>query len=86
LEISLTTVLARMAAEIQKAQSHQNIQHIREHVTAIRALCDLVLENPSEQVKMSEYELLEKYSQSTSVKKERIDIGDDANGASLFDF
>jgi hypothetical protein len=85
-EISLTTILAKMAEEIHKAQSQQNIQHIREHAAVIRALCDLVLESPSEQGKMSEYELLEKYSQSTLSKTERIDIGEDANGSSLFEF
>lgn len=86
LDVSVTTILAKMSEQLQKAHLTQDGQHIREHIAAIRVLCDLILEGESQvetsiPVSPSFVEL-----PSSEIKKERIDIGDDANGPSLFDF
>ncbi|HZG59066.1 MAG TPA: YwdI family protein [Anoxybacillus sp.] len=88
MNISITTILAKMANEIHEAQSHHNMQQIREHAAVIRALCDLILERSNEEQTantMPNDELI-KLIQPSSASNERIEIGDDANGPSLFDF
>jgi tRNA A37 methylthiotransferase MiaB len=88
LDIPLTAILAKMAEEMNKAQSSQNVQQIREHAAVIRVLCDLILDRPNERqnADITSTDEFVKPIQISSVSNERIDIGDDANGASLFDF
>jgi Zn-dependent M32 family carboxypeptidase len=88
LDIPVTTILAKMAKEIHEAQSRHNVQQIREHAAVIRALCDLILERSNEEqtVNTMPNDELIKFIQSSSASNERIEIGDDANGPSLFDF
>jgi hypothetical protein len=88
LNIPITTILAKMAKEIHEAQSLHSVQQIREHAAVIRALCDLILERSNEEQTantMPNDELV-KMIQPSSATNERIEIGDDANGPSLFDF
>jgi Zn-dependent M32 family carboxypeptidase len=88
LNIPITTILEKMAKEIHEAQSCYSVQQIREHAAVIRALCDLILERSNEEQTantMSNDEIV-KLIQSSSASNERIEIGDDANGPSLFDF
>ncbi|RAK20504.1 hypothetical protein B0I26_104156 [Anoxybacillus vitaminiphilus] len=89
MDIPVTTVFAKMAKEIHEAQLCHNMQQIREHAAVIRALCDLILdERPNEEQTantMLNHQLV-KPIQPFSASNERIEIGDDANGPSLFDF
>lgn len=86
LNIPIAAILTKMEEQLRQAKVAASPQRLREHVAAVRALCDLVLEKEEE-----------KETAVTSVaaaaplsipqgKSERIDIGDDANGPSLFDF
>ena len=90
MEVPFTTILTKITEEVNKAQLGQNTQQIREHVAAIRVLCDIILENTAQQEKdvniIPINELVRQMPQSPTTKSERIDIGDDANGSSLFDF
>lgn len=90
MEVPFATILTKIAEEVNKAQSSQNVQQMREHVAAIRVLCDIILENTAQQEKdvnvIPINELVRQMPQSPTTKSERIDIGDDANGPSLFDF
>jgi hypothetical protein len=85
LDISVTTILAKMSDQLQKARLTQDAQHIREHIAAVRVLCDLILEGEIEAYHISTHPPFEQLPLSET-KKERIDIGDDANGPSLLDF
>jgi len=73
LDVSVTTILAKMAELVQKAQMG-DMRQMREHIAAVRVLCDLILEE-----KMATHEVQEKLPK-------RLDIDDDANGTSLLDF
>jgi hypothetical protein len=81
LEISLTKILAKMAEEIAQAQRAQSIENVREHMAAIRVLCDLVLQEKEQAVTS-----VDEPTAPLLSKRERIEIGDDANGPSLFEF
>jgi hypothetical protein len=86
LTISIATVLAKMEAELRRARAADSPQRVREHVAAVRALCDLVLEE-EEKREVSSVSLPEAATLLIQQGKgERVDIGDDANGPSLFDF
>lgn len=45
--ISLVAVVAKMEDELRKAKAAHDPQRMREHVAAIRVLCDLMLEATS---------------------------------------
>lgn len=85
MDISASTVLKKMEEQLQKARSTQDMGRLREHVTAIRVLCDVILEKEHQTsqgaVILPSFEAL-----VPEVKTERAEIGDDANGPSLFDF
>jgi hypothetical protein len=86
LTISIATVLAKMEAELRRARAADSPQRVREHVAAVRALCDLVLEE-EEKREVPSVSLPEAATLLIQQGKgERVDIGDDANGPSLFDF
>ena len=78
MNILVTHVLTKMEEEIAKAKRTSSPQALREHMYAVRALCDVILQQPSP----SKQEVT--LSQPTTT--ERLDIGADANGPSLLDF
>ncbi|MGG6433137.1 YwdI family protein [Anoxybacillus sp. D401a] len=78
MDISVTNVFAKIEEEIAKAKQASSPQVVREHIYAVRALCDIILQQPSP----SKQEVV--LSQPTTT--ERLDIGADANGPSLLDF
>lgn len=86
MNIPITTILTKMEEQLRQARTTASPQHLREHIAVIRALCDLVLEEGKEK-EMSVASSVEMPTLSISQgKSERIEIGDDANGPSLFDF
>ncbi|WP_027408078.1 YwdI family protein [Anoxybacteroides tepidamans] len=84
MDISVSTVLTKMAEQLQKARATQDMQHIREHIAAIRVLCDVILEGENQTAQHPVPSSLQPLVLET--RTERIDIGEDANGPSLFDF
>jgi hypothetical protein len=86
LTISIAAILAKMEEELRRAKAVDSPQRVREHVAAVRALCDLVLEE-EEKREMPAVSLPEAAPLLLRQGKgERIDIGDGANGPSLLDF
>jgi Family of unknown function (DUF5327) len=86
LTISIAAILVKMEEELRRAKAADSPQRVREHVAAVRALCDLVLEE-EEKREMPAVSLPEAAPLLLRQGKgERIDIGDDANGSSLLDF
>jgi hypothetical protein len=86
LNIPIATILTKMEEQLRQARTTASPQRLREHVAVVRALCDLVLEEGKEK-EMPVASSVEVSPLSISQgKSERIEIGDDANGPSLFDF
>lgn len=80
--ISYQTILQQLEKQLEEAKNATNEQQIRESLTAVRALCDVVLAKSAEAVK----------KQSTPMPTQQVvytakmDEEDGANGESLFDF
>lgn len=76
--ISYETLLKEMEKHLLQAKSTESTQQLREHLSAIRALCDVGL------VQSEGRKILPQNTNSTlsSVKVEE----DGANGNSIFDF
>ncbi|MBO9130133.1 YwdI family protein [Bacillus sp. 165] len=96
MQISIDKVLNKMSHEIKAAavQKH-NEQKMREHLTAIRALCELLLEeSPAASTAISEREMAmmtgewknPKAGNVSGTASVRYQEEEDANGSSLFDF
>ncbi|MFE8701908.1 YwdI family protein [Cytobacillus sp. FJAT-54145] len=90
MSIPVRKLLEKMEQEMTQAKRSESSAHIRERVHAIKTLCELVLD---EQVKM---EGTLKVATSTSITQgqpvsvqqqtKRMEIDDQSNGESLFDF
>ncbi|WP_461201563.1 YwdI family protein [Anoxybacillus sp. TBDG-1] len=78
MDISVTNVFARIEEEIAKAKHASSPQAVREHIYAVRALCDVILHQPSP----SAQTIITPQPTTT----ERLTIDADANGPSLLDF
>ncbi|EMT46071.1 MULTISPECIES: YwdI family protein [Anoxybacillus] len=78
MDILVTHVLTKMEEEIAKAKHTSSPQALREHMYAVRALCDVILQQPSANTST--------IVATQPATKERLDIDGDANGPSLLDF
>ncbi|OSX54611.1 YwdI family protein [Anoxybacillus ayderensis] len=78
MDISVTNVFAKIEEEIAKAKQASSPQAVREHIYAVRALCDIILQQPSPNK--------QEMTLSQPATTERLDIDTDANGPSLLDF
>ncbi|CAG9620062.1 YwdI family protein [Sutcliffiella rhizosphaerae] len=95
MSITLDKVLARLEAELEKAMDTGNVQKKREHLAAMKSLCELALETdveaPVHRNVKKEYSpsvqahSLAPPSQISNNGANRY-IEEDANGDSLFDF
>lgn len=89
--ISYNTLLKEIEKQIQLAKSTNQTSELREHLNAIRALCDVGLvqqtneETPMQMV-TNEQKKLEVTPTSFSTQAQRILDDEDGNGASIFDF
>ncbi|QDQ01214.1 uracil-DNA glycosylase [Lysinibacillus fusiformis] len=87
--ISYQAVLLQLEKQLADARNTTNEQQIRERLTAIRALCDVVLdftvEVPKAQPKHLP-QLLATETTPTSLYTAKIEEDDGANGDSIFDF
>jgi hypothetical protein len=101
MEISHEAVMAKMEIELQRGKQSIKPSEIREHVSVIRALCDLILDDEAvsqeivreRSVQISNEEFypapIQQDQPSTVISaptKEPIKMEDGSNGSSLFDF
>ncbi|EPR29997.1 hypothetical protein I656_00330 [Geobacillus sp. WSUCF1] len=99
MSISFAAVIAKMEDELRKARSTNDLQRVREHVAAIRVLCDLMLEatsHPQPSASSAAAGPLVVGGPisvagglslgAVSVRGRSPDIDDEANGESLLDF
>ncbi len=91
--ISLAAVVAKMEDELRKAKAAHDPQRMREHVAAIRVLCDLMLETTGQPQPSASSAVAGPISVAgglslgaVSVGGRSPDIDDEANGESLLDF
>lgn len=95
MDISVQKLLLKMEQELQAAKSSGTNSRVRERVQAIKTLCELVLEShPSETTRelprvnptmpTKREQILTPSPVQTQPKKLQID--DESNGDSLFDF
>ncbi|MFE4045670.1 MULTISPECIES: YwdI family protein [unclassified Priestia] len=99
MDIKMTQLLDKISAEVQKAKHHSNSANVRDQLVAIKALCELALDqngevSVSKPVVMSSPEMMQspeimqqQIIQSSKPNFEGTKLkSDDANGDSLFDF
>lgn len=87
--ISYQAVLQQLEKQLDEAKKAPSEQQIRESLTAVRALCDVVLAQPAEESKTQPKHIPQMLTQSPTqqmVYTAKIDEEDGANGDSLFDF
>lgn len=87
--ISYQAVLQQLEKQLDEAKKASSEQQIRESLTAVRALCEVVLAQPAEGVKPQSKHIPQMLTQSPTqqmVYAAKIDEEDGANGDSLFDF
>lgn len=95
MDISVQKLLLKMDQELQAAKSSGTNSQVRERVQAIKTLCELVLESQmgettrelpraNPMVPTNEKQILTPSPLQTQPKKLQID--DESNGDSLFDF
>lgn len=88
MQVSVEAVLNKLTSELAAARQQHNAVKVREHLAAIRALCDLVLEEQQE-IQPAPATVLEQrpihtapsFSPAPVLLKE-----EGANGGSLLDF
>ncbi|GER74014.1 YwdI family protein [Weizmannia acidilactici] len=80
--ITTKTLLAKIEQELAKAKQGESTKKIREHVYAIKALCEILLESGEEEKAISSSVSMPQ----TALKTEPLKMEDGANGDSIFDF
>ncbi|WP_226036246.1 DUF5327 family protein [Aquibacillus saliphilus] len=89
--ISSQAVLSKMIKELQVATTVKDQEAVREHVHAVRLLCDLLLDDP-ETVEIDQEQEMKKMIGATDQqpikdKKSTPSLDhDEGNGKSIFDF
>ncbi|MBB6283027.1 YwdI family protein [Geobacillus subterraneus] len=99
MSISFTAVVAKMEDELRKAKAANDPQRMREHIAAVRALCDLMLETTAQpqpavpSLSTGPLVVGGPFPAAGGLSVGGMaaggtspDIDDDANGASLLDF
>ena len=88
MQVSVEAVLNKLTSEVAAARQQHNTAKVREHLAAIRALCDLVLEEQQE-VQAAPTTVLEQRPVHTSPSFSPAPVllkEEGANGGSLLDF
>jgi hypothetical protein len=95
LEISVQKLLLKMEQELLEAKSSGTTAQVRERIQAIKTLCELVLDHPSGETKR---ELVRSNPEIRAIPQQvptpspiqpqpkRLQIDEESNGDSLFDF
>ena len=87
--ISYQTILQQLEKQLEEAKNATNEQQIRESLSAVRVLCDVVLAQSAEAVKKQSApmsKVMTPMPTQQAVYTAKIDEEDGANGESLFDF
>lgn len=88
MNISLQRLLGKIEEELNKAKQTDNEARIRERIHAVKALCELILEEQTDKqqtLKMAP-SITPAPSVTVSQSSQRVNADKQANGDSLFDF
>ena len=90
MEVSYRTILRKMEEHIATAKEQDSAAKMREHVQAIKALCEVILDSEQKQEIPS---VIRPQPLATSISSGSLSLGekklepeDGANGDSIFDF
>lgn len=94
MSIPIQKLLGKMDEELYKAKGAGTDRQIREHVHAIRTMCELILENQQENetsrfteiVTLPKSDIAKPLQPQTVIQAKRLQEDGEANGDSLFDF
>lgn len=97
MQISYQSLLNKMGEKVNEARLESADAKIREHVQAIKTLCEVILEETSGNVQREEYvkpvqtqslttQSAVMVGQPNTLKEKKLHTDDGANGDSLFDF
>ncbi|MBP2242550.1 hypothetical protein J2Z40_003126 [Cytobacillus eiseniae] len=87
MNISIQHLLSKIEKELHEARSSESIARMRERVHAMKSICELILEEPIKESSISKIPQTIEPIQPTMIQQsKRIEMEDDANGDSLFDF
>ena len=93
MQISYKTLLKKMNHHIQAASTEQSEGKIREHIRAVKTLCEIILDEEV-QATTAAYSPQPGISapvrtgapKTTTLSEKRLETDDGANGESIFDF
>jgi hypothetical protein len=86
MSISLQRLLIKMEEEIRQAKASSSEPKIREKIQAVKTLCELVLDEPQRKPPQQEMGMPIMAQPLTVSQPQRLQVDDEANGESLFDF
>ncbi|WP_042354416.1 YwdI family protein [Bacillus rubiinfantis] len=93
MNISLQTCLKKIEEELQQAKAMPKPDLLRERIYSIKILCELILDGQQaaqvgEESKISASALQPSVYKppATSLQPQKLEVDDEANGDSLFDF
>lgn len=91
MNISVQKLLGKMEKELLEAKSSSSDARIRERVQAIKSLCELVLDESDAGSAAAVSTISHTYSappaaQPANLQPKKMQMDDEANGDSLFDF
>ena len=83
--ISYQAVLQQLEKQLDEAKKAANEQQMRESLTAVRALCEVVLARPVEG-SQTQHKHMPQMPTQQMLNTKKMEEEDGANGDSLFDF
>ncbi|MBA4537432.1 YwdI family protein [Bacillus aquiflavi] len=86
MNISVEKLLNKIELELQEAKKADTEARLRESIYSIKTLCDLVIDEKLEKSKTELSEPVFKQQSLTYHHSEQINMDDEANGNSIFDF
>lgn len=89
MEVSYRTILRKMEENIQAAKVQDSPAKMREHIQAIKALCEIILDSDQESPSAIRPQPLTRITpptQTLSFSEKKLETDDGANGDSIFDF
>jgi hypothetical protein len=87
LDISVNQLLKKIESELHRAKQEENALKRRESIHSIKILCELILEENDKSLAVAKP--LQPTSQvitTTSLSPKKLEMKEEANGDSLFDF
>ncbi|WP_442597012.1 YwdI family protein [Neobacillus sp. D3-1R] len=93
MDISVNQLLKKMEKELQKAKLLESSSKVRESIHSIKILCELILEENDREISSFSQPVvappkpqISQVLTTTSLPSKKLDMDEEANGDSLFDF